>query len=131
MLQQKPQQPSPTIFVTEQDFDALDRLVTCQRSSAAELLRNELDRAIVLADGELASPFIQLGSWVEYLELPAGRTRIVRLVRPEDADIDKGALSVLTPVGTALLGLSPSDTFSLTMENGRELVLVIIHVEGP
>lgn len=130
-LQQKVPSSGPTVFITEQDFEVLDQLATGARTPAGELLRGELDRAVVLDGYPAERPFVRLGSLVEYLELPSGRVRTVRLVRPQDADIDKGALSVLSHVGAALLGLSISDSFGLTTDNGRQSILVIIRIEEP
>jgi regulator of nucleoside diphosphate kinase len=121
----------PLIFVAETEFELLVGLARSYRSTAAELLRQELDRAVVLGDTEPSPTFIRLGARVAYLDLPSGRIRTVRLVRPEAADIDEGALSVLTTAGAALLGLSPGDSFSVTMDDGREHVLVVIDVENP
>jgi regulator of nucleoside diphosphate kinase len=131
MLQQTAPQARPRVLVAAGDFDLLDRLANAQRSTAAELLRQELERAVVVGESDSAPPFVRLGSRVEFLDLPSGRTRAVRLVRPEQADIDAGALSVMTQVGAALLGLSTGDSFSLATEQERERVLVVIRVEDP
>lgn len=131
MLQQTAPQARPRVFVAAEDIDLLDRLANGQRSTAAALLRQELERATVVGEREPAPPFVRLGSQVEFLDLPSGRTRLVRLVRPEQADIDAGALSIMTQVGAALLGLSAGDSFSLATEQDRERVLVVIRVEEP
>jgi regulator of nucleoside diphosphate kinase len=122
---------NPIIFVADTDFDMLLGLACRQTSSAAELLRRELDRAIILDDTEPAPPYVRLNARVAYLELPAGRIHTVRLVRPDAAEMEEAALSILTTAGAALLGLSAGDSFSVTMDDGSEHVLVVIDVENP
>jgi len=52
----------------------------------------------------------------------------VRLVWPEHADISRGRVSVLTPVGVALLGLSAGDRFRWTTRAGEERALTVLEV---
>jgi transcription elongation GreA/GreB family factor len=68
--------------------------------------------------------FVRLNSIVEYTDLLSGRTRKLSLVLPHEADIDQNRISVTTPVGAALLGLTPGQSFSWTTDDGRPHALV-------
>lgn len=103
---------------------ALDRL-----PELAETLLSELDRATVVADASVPAGVVRMGSGVEY-ETPEDRRRVT-LVYPEDADIETGRVSVLTPIGTALLGLSAGQSIRWIRRDGREQQLTIIAVESP
>ena len=72
----------------------------------AHFLARELERASVLQeDGELRR-VVRMGSEVSYRDDRTGEVRDVVLVYPHEADISRRRISVLTPVGAALIGLS-------------------------
>jgi regulator of nucleoside diphosphate kinase len=70
----------------------------------AEELLSELDRARVLADVAVPRDVVRMGSVVTFET--GGERRRVTLVFPHEADIAAGKVSVLTPVGVALIGLA-------------------------
>lgn len=121
----------PTIYITGADLRRLSELVG---SSAAALLgpamlRKELDRAIVIEPGELPQRFVMLGSRVKYEDRSTGKIRTIHLVLPEAADIDQSRISVLTPVGAALLGLKVGQEFAWKAQDGRVRTVRILEVE--
>lgn len=125
-LQKNPRKPA--IYVSEAEHERLWNLAHASETEGAALLARELDRAIVLQEGEGPGAFVRLGSLVEYRDLTNGRVRQVRLATPDEADIDQGRLSVVTPVGAALIGLRAGDAFSWTADDGRARDLVIVRV---
>ena len=90
---------NPHVFLTEDDFT---RLMALQPHP---LLRAELERAIVLTPEAMPAGGVTMNSRVRYLDEHSGMCREIELVYPEDADIADGKVSVLAPVGAALLGL--------------------------
>ena len=93
----------------------------------AEELLAELARAR-LADGAALPPdTVQMGSTLTY-EVD-GRRRRVTLVYPTEADIDTGRISVLTPIGTALIGLAEGQSIEWTARDGRRQRLTVVEVE--
>jgi regulator of nucleoside diphosphate kinase len=120
--------PKPQVRVAEADYERLWDLAGDSSAPGATLLRQELERATVVSDGHPPLPFIRLHSKVEFADLLSGRVRKVTLVEPHAADIDEDRLSVLAPAGAALIGLSPGDTFSWTVDGGRPRVLVVNRV---
>jgi regulator of nucleoside diphosphate kinase len=69
-------------------------------------LRRELDRASVVSSAAIPPDVATMNSRVRYTDETAGEQRTVSLVYPEHVDGAPGRVSVLAPVGTALLGLS-------------------------
>lgn len=119
----------PSIYVTESEYERLSELADSRATSGAALLGDELVRAIIVKDGEFPRDFVRLHSFVEYSDLTTGRTRRVQIVPPEEADIDQDRLSVVTPVGAALIGLTPGDSIGVSTDDGRSHVLVVGTVE--
>jgi regulator of nucleoside diphosphate kinase len=96
-------------------------------AAAAERLGAELDRAIVL--DSLPPGVVAPGSRVRFED---ERTRTVReavLVYPAASDVSAGRISVLAPIGAALLGLTAGDTIAWPLPDGREAQLRILAVE--
>lgn len=120
----------PSVYVAESDFERLSNLAASRSTLGAVLLEEELMRATIVKDRGSPQNFVRLGSFVAFRDLTSGRTRRVQIVLPEEADIDLDRLSVVTPVGAALLGLKVGDSMGLSTEDGRPHVLVIEAVES-
>jgi regulator of nucleoside diphosphate kinase len=125
------QASKPTVYVDETQQQQLQRLADQSTAVGGALLRRELERAVVVCTDEVPRRFVKLNSVVEFEELLSGRTRTVTVVLPQEADIDKNKISVVTPVGAAVLGLVPGEVFSWTTDDGRPQVLVIRRVINP
>ena len=97
-----------------------------QPRAAAPLLR-ELDRATVMADGALPPDVVRLGSWIEYFDGSAGRTERVKLVgAPQEGE--PSGMSVLTPTGSALIGLSAGQSILWQDHFGFERLVTVRRV---
>tara|TARA_R110002096_G_scaffold358008_1_gene551143 strand:- start:1884 stop:2258 length:375 start_codon:yes stop_codon:yes gene_type:complete len=121
---------NPAIYVTRTDYDRLSGLVAHNANNdfGAALLGEELDRAI-LVRLESSRSFVRLNSAVTYLDMRTGRQRQVTVVLPEHADIDQRMISVLSPVGAALMGLVPGRVFSWEDERGRACQIRIMSID--
>jgi len=128
MRLQKHNSSKPTVYVAAAQHDYLNRLAEQATADGGDLLRRELERAIVVSDEEAPRNFAQLNSVVEYEDLLSGRARTITLVAPPDADIDQNRVSVVTAVGAAVLGLLPGASFSWQTHDGRPRVVVITRV---
>jgi len=121
----------PPVRMTPADYDRLSILsATAYATLGGEMLSEELDRAVVVGADDADRPFVRLYSQVEYLDLSSGRTRTLEVVPPDEADIDRSRVSVLSPVGAALIGLTAGDSYRWTGEDGRAHVFVIVDVGG-
>ncbi|WP_395712070.1 nucleoside diphosphate kinase regulator [Reyranella sp.] len=123
----------PRIVVTEADYIRLTNLVAAVRERSpdvADELQIEMARASI-ADADSISPdVVRMGSIVTFQSDSASRRR-VELVFPVDADITKGKVSILTPIGTALIGLSVGQSIEWRSRDGRSHQLAVVSVEPP
>lgn len=133
MAQAKKQNRKPAITVTRTDSERLLRLADsfAERNPAvAEELLAELDRAKVVEDGRLPAKVIRMGSFLRFTS-DLGEDRHVTLVFPGEADIAEGKVSILTPIGVALIGLSAGQSINWTARDGRTHRLTVESVEAP
>jgi regulator of nucleoside diphosphate kinase len=122
----------PEIFLTATEHDQLSRLVgDHEASGAAGLLQQELDRANVV---DARPPHaVGLDRWVHYSDGRATPPRRVKIVLPQDADIDAGLISALSHVGAGLLGLPEGESILWPDPSGtmRRLTPVLIEDADP
>lgn len=109
-------------------LSALSSLTNAPMMEVCEYLREELDRAHVLPAEKLRPDIVSLGSQVEFRDEQTGKIQEITLVYPLDADITCRRVSVLTPVGAALLGLSVNQTISFHARNGERRELTVLKV---
>jgi regulator of nucleoside diphosphate kinase len=96
----------------------------------ADQLLYELERAHVVDSHALPDDIVRMGSRVTY-RTDSGHTQSVELVYPVDADISAGRISVLTPVGTALIGLRQGQSITWRDRAHRRHMLTVLLVEQP
>lgn len=123
----------PAITITRSDHERLWSLADSLPDSAAnvaEPLLAELDRARVVADGKIASKIIRMGSSLCFTS-DLGEDKHVTLVFPGEADIEANKISILTPIGAALIGLSAGQTIDWTSRDGRVRRLTVKSVTQP
>ncbi len=87
-------------------------------------LQYELDRAIVVSSEAVPRDVVTMNSHVRYVDEATGERRSVKIVYPDDADARHGKISVLAPVGAALLGLSLGQSIEWEFPGGRRRVRV-------
>ena len=112
------------LIVSSRDAAVLSSLM--RERGRAPLLDDLLLEARRVAPGELPADRIAIDSNVTYEEEPGGERRRVILVRPEEADAAFGRISVLSPVGLALLGRAPGARVSAALPGGRALAIRIL-----
>lgn len=103
-----------TIYITEFDKERLTRLIESHRELSNKRdhlsdLENELQRAEIVAPENVPPDVITMNSKVRIREVNSEKDMICELVFPNDADISKNKISILAPVGTALLGYQVGD----------------------
>ena len=112
-------------------LEALAASVMRRSPDVGERLIDEIARAKLVAPDRMRGDVVTIGSEVTYRDLGMDRQHSVTLVYPEDADIDRGRISVLTPVGVALLGLSPGATIFWTTRDDEKRHLEVLAVKPP
>jgi regulator of nucleoside diphosphate kinase len=121
----------PSIIVSEMDQRRLTTLATDALErfpEVAEELLSEIERADVVSAETVPPNVVQMGSEVVF-QSDDGETRRVRLVFPGQADIAAGKISILTPIGAALIGLSEGQSIAWKTRDGRSRQLTILAVE--
>jgi regulator of nucleoside diphosphate kinase len=99
-----------------------------QNMDTAEFLLEELTRAFVVPDGKCADNVVRVGSRVTYREESTSRIRRVTLSYPRDANIEHNRISILTPIGAALIGLSIAQTIEWPTPDGRTDAITVLDV---
>jgi regulator of nucleoside diphosphate kinase len=123
----------PSITLTAHDADRLDRLATAANDKlprTAHFLAREVARANIVEASGIESAFVSMGSTVEYRDDTTGQTRIVTLVYPNEANLALGCISVLSPVGAALIGLSAGQSIEWRTPTGGKRSLTVLRVAG-
>ena len=122
----------PKLIIDERAYPRLLALAERARAQAPELasrLIEEIERADLRPASEMPGDVVTLGSEVTFRR--DERTQTVHIVAPEDADIERRRISVLTPVGAALLGLAVGQKISWEMPDKRGSVLEVVAVRQP
>jgi regulator of nucleoside diphosphate kinase len=114
---------SPNIVVAAHDLEALRVLVDAHDTPVSQQLDAELARAHVVAD--VPADAVVMNRVVVYRELVSGTERRVRVVYPRDADADQGRVSVLAPLGCALLGLRVGQEIDWAMPGGPRRLRIV------
>ena len=111
------------IVVTETDLERLGRLLQVQpprNAPACDALEAELGRADVVPANEVAPDVVTMNSRARFVDEDLGEEIEMTLVYPRDADVTRGRVSVLAPVGAALLGLSVGQSIRWPLPHGGE-----------
>ena len=112
------------IYITEYDMKRLRELLEIVKESGdrgrddLKKLEAELNRGKLVPPRDVPADVITMNSKVCLIDLDTGEEMTCTLVFPDDADIDQNKISVLAPIGTAMLGYSVGDTFEWQVPAG-------------
>lgn len=121
----------PKIILRKSDAERLTTLALSAEDrvpDVARLLLEELERAEVRDDAKAPAGVVCMNSTVRFVDEAHGEVRTVQLVYPHEADISTNRISVLTPVGAGLIGLSPGQSILWPDRQGRRRELRILEV---
>lgn len=114
-----------TIYITEVDLARLRKLIEAASDSGVDSntpymnkLEDELDRANIVDPKEIPMDAITMRSKVRLKDLESRKEMIYSLVFPHEADADEGRISVLAPVGTAMIGYRVGDIIEWEVPSG-------------
>jgi regulator of nucleoside diphosphate kinase len=114
------------IVVTKIDYERLKRVIKLATGDKKIdpknllFLSNEIERAEKIDSKTIAPNFVTMHSQIEVKDLDTGKLMMLSLVYPEKADFKKGLISVLSPLGCALLGYKAGDTISFEVPAGKK-----------
>jgi regulator of nucleoside diphosphate kinase len=123
----------PRIVIAESEHARLMALAdkaVAQDSPVGHYLTEELSRAKLVPDDNCAPDIVRMGSQVIYTDEATNKQRTVTLVYPKDADIDQNRISILTPIGAALIGLRPSQSIQWLTPGGGTSTLTVLNVDN-
>lgn len=110
------------IYISRDDHSKLRLLLAAalhaNGSSALHQLREELDRAAVLDPAAFPADIVALESTVQYEDLGTGELEEYTITFPERANVEQKRLSILAPIGTALIGCRVGDTVNWSTPGG-------------
>lgn len=121
----------PRLIMSERDARRLEALVAspaASGSATARQLEDEIARADIRAPGDIPADVVTMNSDVVCVDESTGVERTLRLVYPEAADAEAQHVSVLAPVGAALLGLAVGQSIDWPMPGGRTARLRVVRV---
>ena len=129
-----PRTQLPPIRIRQADSERLAQLAEAAAGTApatAEFLADEIERATVVPDTAPLSGVVGMDSEVIFRDGATGLQKQVTLVYPKSADIEAGRISVLTPIGAALIGLSAGQAISFATPSGERRSLTVMEVRQP
>mgnify|MGYP000495025893 CR=1 FL=1 len=122
---------NPKIIIDADDLAHLEALAEgalVRNADLANRLLEELGRAKVLPAAKMPANVVRIGNLVTYRDESSGQERTVMLVYPEDADIAQGKVSIMTPIGVALLGLTEGSSFHWDTRAAQRRTLTVTSV---
>jgi len=113
-----------TIYITEYDLKRLRELIMEAKridrrgNEYLDSLEAELSRGKVVASTEVPQDVVTMNSRVHLVDLDTQEEMVYTLVFPQDAELSQSKISVLAPIGTAMLGYRVGDTFTWQVPDG-------------
>ena len=122
----------PPIYLTQTDLDRLWDLLEAYATGSGgrrfDKLEDELVRAVIMPRDQIPKDVVTMNSRVVFEDETTAQRREVTLVYPGKADINAGKISILVPVGTALLGLRAGQSIDWELPDGQKRRYRIIEV---
>lgn len=119
------------IVLTSRDFERLERLLDSLPASGFPdglALKSELERAEIVEPDQIPADVVTMNSTVRFVLAESGEEFRLSLVYPKDVLGEPDRISVLAPIGSALLGLSVGDEIQWSMPGGRVSTVRVIAV---
>ncbi len=121
---------STTLIVSNAEYERLTDLANASMERLPEVaqeLLDELERAEIVGDKDVPADVVRMGSTVTF-KSDDGHIRTLKLVYPADESLDQHRISVMTPVGAALIGLGMGQSISWTARDGKHHRLTVTKV---
>ena len=124
----------PPITLIDVEADVLADLAFATRQKSpfvADLLMQEIDRAATARLSDMPEDLVTMMSNVVFVDEGSGERHSMQLVYPKDADTDLGRVSVLTPIGAALIGMRCGESIEWIDQRGTCRRLQVVEVKQP
>lgn len=120
------------VTILEDDYNVLTAFIKASRppdrvqeKQPGRSLSEELENAVIVSKAKFPPDVIRLNSTAVIKDLTNNRVMTVTIVLPRQADVKKNKISVLAPLGTALLGFRKGQEISWAMPAGTRNFLVM------
>lgn len=117
------------IYITEKDYLRIQHTLKSYKTNESHDLENlelELERARIISDHEVPPDLVTMNSKVRYLQLPENIEATVTVVYPSSVGV--GKVSLLSPEGSALLGLRENQKINWMFPDGKTRTLKVLEV---
>lgn len=118
----------PSITINRLDAERLQRLIENASKNnyvIAEALELELDRCELVEPEEIPSDVVSMNSKIMFTDLSRNKQMTRTLVYPHALSENEDGLSVMAPIGAALLGLRVGDVIDWPLPGGEPVDLRI------
>lgn len=116
------------ISISEKDYLRIKHLLSFQKSQDFENLEIEIERARIITDDEVSPDLVTMNSKIRFVSLPDNKTMTVTIVYPSDSNFSEGRVSVLAPLGSALIGLRVNQEINWMFPDGKTKTLKILEI---
>ena len=126
-----PPSTRPSIVMSRLDYDRIEALIESanERGIDTTALEAEITRADVVEPAQMPGDVISMNSTARFLDENSGEERELTLVYPRDATGEPGRVSILAPVGSALLGLRVGQSIDWPMPGNRHINLRVLSIQ--
>jgi regulator of nucleoside diphosphate kinase len=119
------------IIITQEDYGRLRRIIDASRelppkdAEYLDALERELESAIIARPAEVSQDLVTMKSRVRVLDLGSGQELVYEIVFPGQANLTRNKISVLAPIGTALLGRAAGEVVEWQVPSGMRRLLIL------
>ena len=119
------------LIISVQDYERLLPLIEKNNTPASSMLDDELGRAEIVRDTELPEDVVIMNSSVTFIDLDSKEVLTISLVYPDNSNVEEMKISILSPVGSALIGLRVGGEIDWPLPNGKIRHLQVTAVIQP
>ncbi len=120
-----------SLVLKQSDFQRISTLINSNNSEITHMLEDELNRAQIVKDHQLAPEVVAMNSRVKFRNLETGKELSITLTYPEESNVEENCISVLSPVGAALIGLRVGQRIEWPFPNAKQCTLEVLSVAQP
>lgn len=121
---------STRLIISTEDFEKISTLLSVSKLEIADQLEEELGRAELVSADKLPTDVVAMNSQVEFIDLDTDKEQMVTLVYPNEANIEENKVSILAPVGAALIGLQVGQTIHWPVGDNKVRRIKVVSVNA-
>lgn len=121
-------QQLPSLVISQEDYQKISTILSVVETDIADQLEEELGRAELVPSEELPQDIVSMNSKVTFVDLNTDKEQSVILAYPNEANIEEHKVSILAPVGAALIGLRVGQMIDWPIGGGKVRRIKVIAV---